>query len=453
MSSADASKAQTFFQYGNEAALKSNFDYAIEMYQRACKLAPENLLYRQALRGTERKKFQNDPSKVGRLVGARLQPIRLKMRGPKSKQNWSQVLEICEEAFVLHPWDVTTAREAAEAAEHLGHDLLAQWLLESVAAQATDADFFRHIAAVHALNENWQKAIQAWERVKQIEPTDEVANRMINQLSASSTIQRSGLGDALEQRKAAPAAEEQGPDPEELARRKLTPEQRRVKEIQEDPRRVSSYLHLSDLLQEKNQLEEAEKVLARGIKANPDSPELRFAHAEVQIRRLQHAVDVYTRRTHEKPDDPALKAKLDQYTNMLIEYEVKEYRRRVALDPADMGLRFQLGLRLARAGKHDEAIAEFQQARSDPELKVQAQHQAGVSFEAKGALKLAERSYTEALKSADPADAATINVLHYRLGRVAEAQGNNKEAEEHYNEVASNDYSYLDVAQRLQYLS
>ncbi|MBV8232841.1 MAG: hypothetical protein JO329_22900, partial [Planctomycetaceae bacterium] len=134
MSSADASKAQTFFQYGNEAALKSNFDYAIEMYQRACKLAPENLLYRQALRGTERKKFQNDPSKVGRLVGARLQPIRLKMRGPKSKQNWSQVLEICEEAFVLHPWDVTTAREAADAAEHLGHDLLAQWLLESVAA-------------------------------------------------------------------------------------------------------------------------------------------------------------------------------------------------------------------------------------------------------------------------------------------------------------------------------
>ena len=207
---------------------------------------------------------------------------------------------------------------------------------------------------------------------------------MINQLSASSTIQRSGLGDALEQRDAAPAAEEQGPDLEELARRKLTPEQRGVKEIQEDPQRVSSYLHLSELLKEKNQLEEAEKVLARGIKANPDSPELRFAHAEVQFLRLQHAVDVYTRRTHEKPDDPVLKAKLDQYTNMLIEYEVKEYRRRVALDPADMGLRFQLGLRLARAGKHDAAIAEFQQARSDPAMKVQAQHQAGVSFEAKG---------------------------------------------------------------------
>ena len=31
----DLQKAQTFFQYGNDAALKSNFDYAIDMYKQA----------------------------------------------------------------------------------------------------------------------------------------------------------------------------------------------------------------------------------------------------------------------------------------------------------------------------------------------------------------------------------------------------------------------------------
>ena len=31
--SPDLQKAKTFFQYGNDAALKSNFDYAIDMYQ------------------------------------------------------------------------------------------------------------------------------------------------------------------------------------------------------------------------------------------------------------------------------------------------------------------------------------------------------------------------------------------------------------------------------------
>jgi len=452
MSSADSSKAQTFFQYGNEAAMKSNFDYAIDMYLRACKIAPDNLLYRQALRGTQRKKFNNDPAKVGRLVGARLQPIRLKMRGPKSKQNWAQVLEICEEAFGLNPWDVATAREAAEAAEQLGANSLAQWNLESVQAQATDADFYRHLAHVYELNQNFQKAIQSWERVKKIDPTDEMASRMINQLSASSTIQRAGLGDAIDKRGETSAAEKEA-EQQEMRKPKLTPEQQWVQDIKEDPTRISPYIQISEFFKGRNQLEEAEKVLAKGLKVNPENPDLMYAHAEVRIARFQHAINAYTRKAQEKPDDPEVKAKLDQYSAMLAEYEEKEYRRRVALNPEDLNLQFQLGLKLARAGKHDDAIAAFQQARSDPALRVQAQHQAGLSFEAKGVLKLAERNYAEALKAADPADTVTTNALHYRLGRVAEAQGNNKVAEEHYNEVAANDYSYLDVAQRLQSLS
>ena len=67
--------------------------------------------------------------------------------------------------------------------------------------------------------------------------------------------------------------------------------------------------------------------------------------------------------------------------------------------------------------------------------------------------KLAERTYQEALKAIDPADTVNFNALHYRLGRVAEELGNMEEAEEHYNEVASNDYTYLDVAQRLRNLN
>ena len=54
-------KAKTFFTYGNDAALKSNHDYAIQMYKEACKLAPDNLTYRQALRGIARRKFNNEP--------------------------------------------------------------------------------------------------------------------------------------------------------------------------------------------------------------------------------------------------------------------------------------------------------------------------------------------------------------------------------------------------------
>lgn len=78
----DLQRAQTFFKYGNEAAQKGNHDYAINMYKQASAIVVDNLLYRQALRGIERRKFNNDPGKVGMLVGAKNQPILFRARMP-----------------------------------------------------------------------------------------------------------------------------------------------------------------------------------------------------------------------------------------------------------------------------------------------------------------------------------------------------------------------------------
>ena len=108
---------------------------------------------------------------------------------------------------------------------------------------------------------------------------------------------------------------------------------------------------------------------------------------------------------------------------------------------------------VARAGLHDEAIGEFQQARSSPPLKVQALYQVGLSFEANKADKLADRTYGDGLKAFEDGDVENFLALHYRLGRVAEALENTEAAEEHYNEVAAMDYTYLDVAQRLRSLN
>jgi len=451
----NSQKARTFFQYGNDAVLKSNFDYAVEMYQQACKLAPRNLMYRQALRSAQRKRFNDDPGKVGMLAGARNQPIRLRARAARSKGNYLYALELCEDAFTHNPWDVATAREASQAAELLGDMPLAEWLLESVQAQANDADFFRHAAAVYERNQRWNKAIASWEQVKRLDPTDENASRQINALSASATIKRAKLDQALERR--AQAQEDSTVDTESqrerVRREQASPEERWKREIQEDPTAVWPYLNLAEHYRHRGELEAAEKVLAQGIKAHPKDSVLLQAYADVQIGRLKRAIESWAQRHQEHPEDAAAKAKLDQLTKLLSDYEIKEYRRRLSLSPDDANLHFQLGLCLARAGQHDEAIAAFQQARSNPSLKVQSLYHAGLSFEANGALKLADRAYRDALKAIEPEDTANFNALHYRLGRVAEALGNLEAAEEHYNEVAANDYTYLDVAQRLKNLN
>ena len=108
------------------------------------------------------------------------------------------------------------------------------------------------------------------------------------------------------------------------------------------------------------------------------------------------------------------------------------------LHPEDPNIQLQLGKTLARAGKHQEAIAPFQVARNNPALRVEALYQLGQSFEGVNNLKLAERNYQDALKAVDQGDENMLKALHYRLGRVSEALGNNAAAEEHYNEVAAN---------------
>jgi tetratricopeptide (TPR) repeat protein len=449
-SASDPSKAKAFFQYGNEAALKQNFDYAIDMYKQACKHDVENLLYRQALRSIERRRFNNDPAKVGRLVSAKNQPIRLRVKAAKSKQNWAHAIEVCEEAFVTNPWDVSSSRDAAEAAEQLGFPALAQWYVESVQPQATDPDFFEFAARIHKLNNSFPKAIQCWEQVKKLNPSNQIANREINALSAAATIHKSGIDEKIEERDAAPSA--MASEMDDLRAQKMTPEERYLKDIKEDPKKVAPYLQLADHLKMRGQLEEAEKLLTSGLKAVPGNPDLLFAKSEIQISRINAAIEKCNRRLKEKPDDQAAKAKRDEFTKVLNEYEIKEFRRRLALDPQDMSLHYELGVRLARDGRHDEAIAAFQQARNSDTLKVKALYQAGLCFEARNAMKLAERTLQEALKAADPSDKTMILALNYRLGRVSEAQGNTQAAEEFYNEVAAVDYSYLDVAERLRSL-
>ncbi len=454
-------RAEALFERGNDAALSENYAYAIEMYRDACRLVPNNILYRQALRGITRRRFNNDPAKVGMLASAKIQPVRLKIRAEKGKSNWEKVLDACEDAFQINPWDAGTSRDAAEASGKLEWWKLACWYIESVFTQSeADPDFLKFSAEIFEGASRFQDAIKCLDRVRKLNPADEQSRRKINALEASATIAKSGLAQAVAQREAPPSSPSApaggvGSALDELKRPSESPEQRLLREIQEEPKRPGAYLELADLLIQQKKHEDAEKVLAAGRKAIPDDEVIRSKHVETQLVRLKRALEHWTRKAKLEPDSIETAEKCRAIQEKLDAYELHERKGRVQAEPANAEFRLAYGICLARLGNHDQAIAEYQQARSlgNATTRVEAQHQSGLSFEAKGLLKLAERSYQEALKLAEPDDLNLIKTLHYRLGRVAEAQGDLLTAEEHYNEIAANDYAFLDVAERLRALN
>lgn len=451
-------KAKAFFGYGNDAAQKGNDVYAAQMYKEACKAKPENLVYRQSLRGVQRRKFNNDPSKVGRMVGLKLQPLRVKIGMAKSRHKWNEVLDMCEEVFVQNPWDLIASVDGAEACENLGYKKVAQYLIESVIPQGEkDERFLRSAAHFEEFADDFQKAIWCWEKLKALLPADEEARKKVNDLTARATIKKSGLQESIDKHQGARAGssgpeKDLPPDAEEMRGERISPEQRLLKEIEETPERIGPYLALADHYKHEGRLDEAEKILAKGVKANPDDNYLQGSYAEIQISRIKHALEIYTRKVAKEPHDPEPKQKLAQLKVALYKYELKELKRKVGVASEDLKLRLLLGRKLAEGGKHDEAIAEFQQVRNSPELRVQALLHAGLSFKANGVNKLAERNFEDAVRGVDLKDQATFMELHYNLGLLAEEQGNKAIAEEHFNEVAAIDYSFRDVAQRLRKL-
>lgn len=96
-----------------------NWDKSIARFRRAALLVPDNVLYRQSLRGCEFKKFGDDRARavlslsdLSRLV-ARIADARL-------DGDWGEMDRIAEEGLCSDPWSRVLNLAMAEACEKRG---------------------------------------------------------------------------------------------------------------------------------------------------------------------------------------------------------------------------------------------------------------------------------------------------------------------------------------------
>jgi tetratricopeptide (TPR) repeat protein len=173
-----------------EVILDGNYDYGIHLLLSCCKLDPVNLVYRRALRQTEKSKF--GPRRQGkRFAWLTTLPARTRLKAARRALQFAKVLEGGEEILVHNPWEVATQMDMAEAAEALGLFNLAVWLLEE--ARDTDSDHVhlnRALARLYEKRGSFSKALKIWERVRKTDPTDVEAAQKMTDLAARDTIAR-----------------------------------------------------------------------------------------------------------------------------------------------------------------------------------------------------------------------------------------------------------------------
>lgn len=451
--------AQDCFRKGTEAMAKQNWDYAIEMFGQSVKFDPGNLLFRQTLRGVERRKY---PKGTGaKMAGMRLMGVKASIKKARMTKNWANLDLSAEEGLTLVPWDAELNADMAEATANQGFNDVAvagyRWAVE------TDPNNKITLKALGALLEQkgeFLESIKYWERVFKLDPLDMEARSKITQLNASSVIDKGDFeeegGDKKEKsieaiRKAigkqtSANAAADGPGQSEEADLQRA--------VRKDPDNKHAFLKLADFYRRGGKLEDAGAMYQKALELSGGDPNIREQLEDVEIDLMRKSVDIAKSNAAKTPDDKEAVAMAKAQEIELWKREAESYRSRVERNANDLKIKFTLADRFYKLKMYSQAIPLLQAAVQDPRMEGQALLLLGFCFinEKKGAL--ARRQ----LEKAVPKLSAIENKkefleCHYYLGRLCEEAKEVDKAEEHYGEVLAVDYEYKDALKRLESLA
>ncbi len=479
------------FERANQVVATGNFDYGIRLLLSCCKLDPSNLIYRQALRRTEKAKYRNNLR--GSLFASLTSwPARARMKAVLRTRDYLKVLEYGERILTRNPWDVGAQMVMAEAADNLGLLDLAIWNLEQARQkQAMAVHLNRALAQLYEKRGNFTQAIALWELIRKARPGDHEAQQKIKNLAADDTIARgqyhavvkSDEDETEEMRTDGPvpakkeganekaaawwsgsdgtpppptkdaAANPAAPDDtaevpflKDRLEREAAPLRGRIKD---DPTSPYLYLQLASIYRRGNDLDKARATLQEGLGPTGNAFELSLELADLDIEPFRRNLVIAEEKLKAEPDSAELRRLRARLRKEINTRELDLHRQKADRYPTEMSHRYEVGVRLLRAGQIDEAIRELQASRADPRHRWQSLLYLGHCFKARNNWRLAQRNFEEALKTLPAGETNNRKDILYELA-VGCAEANDlSRAIDMGTELANIDFSYRDIGRLL----
>lgn len=451
------------FERANQVINNGNYDYGIQLLLTCCKLDPANLIYRQALRRTEKVKYK-DSMKGSKFSMITLGPIRAKLKSAKRSREFIKALEYGEELLSKDPWDSAAQLDMSEAAEGLGMADLAIWILvQARQKDPNDATVNRALAELYEKRGNFTQAISLWDLVAKANPTDIEARHKAKDLAASHTIRRGQYDDVpgrTDRLKVGAGASAATPptkplDPEQTRRAAVTARVDREsltlrKRLESDPTNPSLYIQLAAVHRRASDYEKAAAALQEGLAATGNDFQLTIELAELELEPFRNDLAVAEDKLRTNPADEELRSIRAKLVKEVNSRELELYRQKADRYPTEMSHRLELGVRLLRVGQLDEAIRELQQARTDTRFQWRAHLYLGQCFKARNNWRLAQRNFEEALKFMPPhGEENTRKEILFQLATGHAGAGDLATAIELGNDLANLDFSYRDIGRLL----
>jgi tetratricopeptide (TPR) repeat protein len=193
-------------------------------------------------------------------------------------------------------------------------------------------------------------------------------------------------------------------------------------------------------------------VYTKALQASGGDPMVQEKLEDVQIFLREQSIGIARAKYKEDktPENEELYKKLKQELN---KFEMDVYRRRTERNPTVKGLWAEFGLRLQNEKLFKEAIRAYQKARGDESRKGMVLFGLGYCFQAEKQYQLAMSHYKEAETVVPDSEADTKKEVLYAIGRLAMGLKDLDTARDYLSRLASMDYAYKDVAERLDKLT
>lgn len=454
------------FKKGTEAANKENYDYAVEMISKSVALVPDNLLFRQTLRGCEKRMYRNNGSGA-RMAGVKLMGIRGQIKKARLKEDWAAMDQACEEGLKVNPWDAQLNADLGEACHRLGYGDIATFAYQAAVEQdAANVEFRRKLALILEERGNYSEAIAHWRRIYKDNPDDGEARTKLTHLEASAVMDRGGYEEAKSIQDVREKPEEPVIQSAYDYYRPTSRQQQPVvdgpgmsveadlqRAIRKEPAAVENYLKLADYYKREKKLQDALATFQQALEVSGGDHSVREQMEDVELLLLRENLEIARQRAASAQDEQAARKNVAELHKEFVKREIEVYSARVQRYPKDSQLKFELARRFMQFQKFAQAIPLLQQASADARFEIEVAVALGECFNAEKKPDLARRQFERIVGKIDPHDKPEMyKKAHYFLGRIAEDAGRRDLAEQHYNDILAVDYEYRDVLSRLEQL-
>lgn len=190
---APAGPAAGQFERAKQVLATGNWEYAYQLLLSCCRLEPENVTYRQALRKAQ--KARRIGQQGGWLSGLGKLKALARLKLARKTGDHKGALERVEDVLLCDPSHIGARLDLSASAEALGMMDLAIWALEEACETAPrDLNVRRARARLYEKQRDFAKAVALWEEIARDDPNDSEASTRARGLATAAALARARKG-------------------------------------------------------------------------------------------------------------------------------------------------------------------------------------------------------------------------------------------------------------------